>query len=176
MTQLLAAVLLALAQNDKTRANSYDDAWEANWKTHCQTVLGGGGGKTAGLVLQIGDSITHANPYSQWPRYGAGKTAEDNAVCVWSLATVAFPGTNSDPTSINGFYLAAADTSGNRGMTASGGLATDEFLSGNGNGGTAMPSDTNQTTARAKVADGSTYTANLHITTVANAFPNAQFA
>jgi hypothetical protein len=176
MMHLAVAALLALAQNNKTQANSYDDAWEGAWKTHCQTVLGGGAGKTTGFVLQIGDSITHSNPYSQWPRYGAGKTAEDNAISVWSMATVGLPATQNDPTSTNGFYLALADTSGNRGMTASSGLAGDEFVSGNGNGGTAMPSDTNTSTARAKVADGATYNANLHITTVANAFANAQFA
>lgn len=176
MMHLAVAALLALAQNDKTRANSYDDAWEANWKAHCQSVLSGATGKTAGLVLQVGDSITHSNPYSQWPRYGAGKTAEDNAVCVWAMTTVAFPATNNDPTNTNGFYLAAADTSGNRGMTASSGIDTTEFVTGNGNGGTAMPADTNQSSAAAKVADGTTYTNNLNITTVANAFPNAQFA
>src|SRR4029077_16217017 len=105
MTHLAMAALLALTQtNDKVQANSYDDAWEAGWKAHCQAVLSGGTGKTTGLVLQVGDSITHANPYSQWPRYGSGKTSEDDAVCLWSLATVAFPATMTDPTSTNGFY------------------------------------------------------------------------
>ena len=179
MMHLAMAALLALAQNDKTQANSYDDAWEAGWKAHCQAVLSGGTGKTTGLVLQVGDSITHANPYSQWPRstsVSAGKTSEDDAVCLWALTTVAFPATQTDPTSTNGFYLAVADTSGGRGMTASGGIATDEFISGNGNGGTLMPADTTQSSARTKVADGGGYTGNIHITTLANAYSNAQFA
>src|SRR6185295_18734887 len=63
MMHLAVAALLALAQNDKTRANSYDDAWESAWKTHCQTVLSGAaaGTKTTGFVLQIGDSITYTS-------------------------------------------------------------------------------------------------------------------
>jgi lysophospholipase L1-like esterase len=176
MMQLAAAVLLALAQNDKTQANSYDDGWKGAWKAHCQAVLSGGSGKSAGLVLQIGDSITHSNPYSQWPRYGAGKTAEDDAVCTWALTTVGFPATQTDATNTNGFYLAAADTSGNRGMTASSGLDANEMVTGNGNGGTAMPADTVQSSARTTISDGTTYTANLQITTLAAAFSNAQFA
>jgi hypothetical protein len=176
MIHLAVAALLALAQNDKTQANSYDDNWEAGWKAHCRTLYLAGTGKSAGMVLQVGDSITHSNPYSQWPRAGAGKTAEDNAVCVWSLATVGLPGTQNDPTSTNGFYLALADTSGARGMTCASGISAGEFVSGSGNGGTAMPADTTQSSARAKVADGATYAYDLHITTVANAFANAQFA
>lgn len=176
MSPTLAALLLSLAvQNDKTRANSYDDAWETGWVTHCRSLYATAG-KNAGMVLQIGDSITHSNPYSQWPRYGAGKTAEDSAVLAWCMAEGTLPATQNDATSLNGFYLAIADTSGNRGMTASSGIDTAEFLSGNGNGGTAMPSTTAQATGRGYVADGATYTANLHADSVAAAFSNAQFA
>jgi lysophospholipase L1-like esterase len=173
MIALLAALLAV--QNDKTQANGHDDLWETGWVTHCRTIYTTAG-KTTGFVLQIGDSITHANPYSQWPRAGAGQTAEDGVTVAWCRANVAFSGTQTDTANKNGWYLAAADTSGNRGMTSSGGLDTAEFLSGNSNGGTAMPSTTNTATARGYVADGATYTANLQIDTVAAAFADAQFA
>ncbi len=176
MAPALAALFLTLAaQNDKVRANSHDDAWESAWVAHCRTVYTTSG-KNAGMVLQIGDSITHSNPYSQWPRYGAGKTAEDSAVLAWCMAETAFPSAQNDATSLNGFYLAAADTSGNRGMTASSGLDTVELVSGNGNGGAAMPTTTNQATARGYVSNGASYPANLQADTVAAAFSNAPFA
>lgn len=180
MMQVAVVALLALAQtNDKAQANGYDDNWKSAWKTHLTTVIAGGPAKTGGFVLQVGDSITHANPYSQWPRYGSGKTAEDNAVCTWSLATTAFPGTNNDPNQTNGFYLAAADTNANRGMTASSGIAAFEFLSGSGNNtsgaGNDMPTTTVTATAKTDVSAAS-YDSNLQIDTVAAAFNAAQFA
>ena len=58
----------------KERANSYDNAWEADWVDHARTILATAG-KTAGFVLEIGDSITHSLAYAGWPRSGAGKTA-----------------------------------------------------------------------------------------------------
>lgn len=175
-TLVLLAALLPQA-NDKTRANSYDDAWENNWVTHCRTVLSGGTGKTAGFVLQVGDSITHSNPYSQWPRSRTGASAEDTAILNWIKSTDGFPiSNNGDTSNKNGFYLAAADTSGIRGMTAASGLDTIEALSGDGNGGTAMPVESDPATARTRVADGATYTGNLNFYTMAAAFNDAQFA
>ena len=58
--------------DDAARANGYDAAWSTQWANHARTLLATAG-KTAGFVLQVGDSITHSNPYCQWPRYGAGK-------------------------------------------------------------------------------------------------------
>src|SRR5437773_890085 len=81
---LLVIAFNTIASNDKQQANSYDDAWESAWVTHCRSILSGGTGKTAGFVLEVGDSITHANPYSQWPRYGSGKTSEDTTLCNWA--------------------------------------------------------------------------------------------
>lgn len=180
MMHLAAAILLTLAQNnDKAQANGYDDAWKSNWKTHLTTVIAGGPTKTNGFVLQVGDSISHSNPYGQWPRGGAGKTAEDNAVCVWAQTTTGFPGNFTDATQTNGFYLALADTFAGRGMTASSGIAAFEYLSGSGNNTTApdnMPMTTNTATARGYVADNTKYDSNLQIDTVAAAFNNAQFA
>jgi MYXO-CTERM domain-containing protein len=170
MAAVFAALLLAFAQNDKTQANSYDDAWESAWVTHCRTIYSTSG-KTAGFVLQVGDSITHANPYSQWPRSGSGKTAEDTSILTWCMSSSWNSGSNTDLTNKNGWYLAAADTSGQRGMTASGGLDTGEFLSGNGNGGNAMPASPGSV-----VADGVNYVGNLNVAAVVAAFGDAQFA
>src|SRR5581483_922201 len=95
-----------------------------------------------------------------------------------------FPGNFTDVTQTNGFYLALADTKNNRGMTASGGIAAFEFLSGSGNDTDAsatdplqraMPSTNDPATARGYV--GSTnWDSNLQINTVAAAFNTAQFA
>ena len=171
----LPGPVAAAAPHDSARANAYDDAWEADWVAHCRSIYRTAG-KTAGFVLQVGDSITHSNPYCQWPRYGAGQTAADAALTAWCQASAWNTGSATDTGVKNGWYLAAADTSGSRGMTAASGIDTAELLSGNGNGGTAMPSDTNAATAKAKVADGGTYSGNLHITTVCAAFADAQFA
>lgn len=170
---MILALLLAL-QNDKAQANGRDDAWEAAWVAHCRAVYTSTG-KNAGMVLQIGDSITYSNPYGQWPRNGAGKTAEDVAVLTWCMATSGSP-SGATPTDTNGFNLCAVDVpSSNRSLTAASGISAGEYLSGSGNGATAMPSTTDMATARGYVASSS-YGGNLHITTVAAAFANAQFA
>ncbi|MGH7168989.1 MAG: hypothetical protein ACRELG_01760, partial [Gemmataceae bacterium] len=39
-----------------------------------------------GVVLHVGDSITYANPYGQWPRAGEGKSKQDKAVLKWMHA------------------------------------------------------------------------------------------
>src|SRR5438874_2116406 len=56
---------------------------------------------TEGVVLHIGDSITHANPYSQWARYGKGKTPRDVAICRWMHT-----GAND---ATDGWYLCSVD-------------------------------------------------------------------
>ena len=76
---------IAQAANDKAQANSYDDAWEKEWVAHCRSIYRAAA-KTAGFVLQIGDNFTHSNPNSSWPRQGAGKTSEDEALCKWCYA------------------------------------------------------------------------------------------
>jgi hypothetical protein len=172
---LLVALALLASQNDKAQANAYDDAWESAWVTHCRQVYNAGTGKADGMVIHIGDSITHANPYGQWPRQGAGKTTEDIAVLTWCGATSG----GSDATSTNGFFLCAVDVA-NRSMTASSSITTAMYLSGIGNGGDAassppMPATTDQAVARTHVSDPN-IPRNLHATTVAAAFSNARFA
>jgi hypothetical protein len=157
------------------QANSYDSAWQTAWIAQSDSIYTTVG-KTPGFVLEIGDSITHANPYSQWPRFGAGQTATDQATVAWAHATSWNTASNSDTTNKNGWYLAAADTSSLRGMTSAGGMTTAEFLSGSGNTGAAMPVETDPQTAQAVVADGVDYPRNLQVNTIAAAFSDAQFA
>jgi lysophospholipase L1-like esterase len=75
-----------------------------------------------GVVIHIGDSITHANPYGQWARYGKGKTEADKAVLAWMHT-----GANDDT---DGWWLAAFDHPDGRSHTACGGIRIDQMLAG----------------------------------------------
>jgi len=79
-----------------------------------------------GVVLHLGDSITYANPYSSWARYGQGKTPEDQAVLKWMHC-----GAKDDT---DGWHLASVDRPGGRSETAASGVRSDEYLKG-GKGG-----------------------------------------
>ncbi|HYE04042.1 MAG TPA: SGNH/GDSL hydrolase family protein [Planctomycetota bacterium] len=171
---LLLAPALGFAADDMARANGYDDAWQAAWTAHAKaTRAAAKTKKTPGLVLQVGDSITHANPYSQWARRATGATPADQAVLGWCHAAHAV---SADPANPNGFALAIADVNGRRGVTASGGMDCSEFLSGDGNAGAAMPDLADQAAARAALADGSAYDGNLRASTVAAAYADAEVA
>jgi lysophospholipase L1-like esterase len=75
-----------------------------------------------GVVLHVGDSITHANPYSQWARRGQGKTPRDAAICKWMHT-----GKDNER---DGWFLCAVDRPGGRSDTAAGGIRSDEMLAG----------------------------------------------
>lgn len=76
-----------------------------------------------GVVLHVGDSITHANPYGQWARGGEGRSAEDKAVLDWMHLGA------DDET--DGWFLARYDhPNGGRSHTAAGGMRWDELLAG----------------------------------------------
>jgi lysophospholipase L1-like esterase len=80
-----------------------------------------------GVVLHIGDSITHANPYGQWARHGQAKTDADKAILTWMHT-----GADNDT---DGWYLARFDhPSGGRSHTAAGGIRADEMLAGGKSG------------------------------------------
>jgi lysophospholipase L1-like esterase len=79
-----------------------------------------------GVVLHIGDSITYANPYSQWARHGKGKTARDDAICKWMHT-----GKRDDT---DGWHLCSVDREGGRSDTAVGGIRADEMLAGGKSG------------------------------------------
>ena len=79
-----------------------------------------------GVVLHVGDSITYANPYSQWALSGEGKAEEDKAALQWMHAGA---GDDSD-----GWHLARFDhPDGGRSYTACGGIRIDEMLAGGKN-------------------------------------------
>jgi hypothetical protein len=158
---------------DRDRANSYDDEWEASWVSHARALLQTPG-KTNGFVLEIGDSITHSMAYAAWARQGQGRTTEDLQAVSWARATSWGTG-NFDVGNRNGWYLADADTTSQRGMTSSGGLSAGELLSGSGNGGPDMLPTSDAVAARQTLVDP-TYTGNLDIDTLVAAFGDAQFA
>jgi hypothetical protein len=156
------------------RANSYDNGWESLWIAHARQLLAGAV-KTDGFVLQIGDSITHSRAYGSWPAAPTGATAPDLAAIQWARAGT-WGSAEGDVDNRNGWYLAGADTTGWRGMTALSGVSIPELFLGCCNGdGPAMPASTTPVDARAIVADP-TYTGNLEIDTLIAAFGDAQFA
>lgn len=81
---------------------------------------------TPGVVLHMGDSITYASPYSQWARYGRGKTPADVALCKWMHT--------NERNDKDGWHLCTLDRAGDRSETAVNGIRADELLAG-GKGG-----------------------------------------
>lgn len=79
-----------------------------------------------GVVIHIGDSITYANSYGGWARYGKGKTPQEQAICTWMHVGA------EDET--DGWFLARVDRPGNRSDTAASGVRSDEYIAG-GKGG-----------------------------------------
>jgi len=77
-----------------------------------------------GVVLHIGDSITHANPYGQWARHGKGRTEEDLALLKWMHM-----GADDDT---DGWWLAREDLPGGHSYTGAGGLQMGQLLTGRG--------------------------------------------
>lgn len=77
-----------------------------------------------GVVIHIGDSITHANPYGQWARFGKGRTDEDLALLKWMHLDA-----NDDS---DGWWLAREDLPGGHSYTGAGGLQMGQSLAGKG--------------------------------------------
>ena len=175
---VLAAVVSVSAQQapppTADRANSYDNAWESLWIAHARQVLGAAV-KTDGFVLQIGDSITHSRAYGLWAASPTGATALDLATIHWAHAQTWSPN-EQDVTNRNGWYLAGADTTGWRGMTALSGVSIPELFFGCCNGGgSGMPASSSTAEAQSIVANP-IYVSDLQIDTVIAAFSDAQFA
>jgi hypothetical protein len=76
-----------------------------------------------GIVIHLGDSITFANPYGQWARFGRGRTEEDLAL----LKRIHLDQNNET----DGFWLARTER-GDRSYsaTACSGLRVDQLLNG----------------------------------------------
>ncbi len=75
-----------------------------------------------GVVLHIGDSITYANQYSGWPRYGKGKTPQEQALAAWMHC-----GKDNET---DGLWLCRVDRPGGRSETAVSGIKSFEWLEG----------------------------------------------
>jgi hypothetical protein len=76
-----------------------------------------------GVVLHVGDSITYAKPYGQWPRGGEGKTEADKAILQWMHV-----GADNDT---DGWWLARFDhPDGGRSYTPCSGIHVDQMLAG----------------------------------------------
>jgi hypothetical protein len=128
---LVGWALLAIACPVRAAGNSEESPLPQPWDyaPAMKAVARRGDGRP-GVVLHVGDSITHANPYGQWARSGAGRTADDRAALAWMHA-----GADDDT---DGWWLARVDhPDGGRSYTACGGIRADEMLAG-GKGG--MPS------------------------------------
>jgi len=77
--------------HDMARANSYDNAWQAEWVDSAKTVINTpipGISKTQGKVLEVGDSMTYSYAYGLWARNPNGATTSDAATTVWMRANV----------------------------------------------------------------------------------------
>lgn len=117
---LVAVLLSAGACAEGMGAELVKETWD--YSSSMQEVASRFRG-TAGVVLHLGDSMTYANPYSQWARYGKGKTTEDAALLKWMHC-----GERSDR---DGWHLASYDhPAGGRSHTAVSGIRVDEYLRG----------------------------------------------
>jgi hypothetical protein len=120
--RILAALALALPQATPKAKDPVDYA------AAMAKVAARFAGKE-GVVVHLGDSITYANGYSGWARYGKGKTPQDEAVCKWMHV-----GKDDDT---DGFFLCRVDRPGGRSDTACSGIRSEEYLAGGKSG---MPS------------------------------------
>ena len=131
MYRLVGCALLAIACPVRAAGDAEESPLPQPWDyAEAMKAVARRGDGRPGVVLHVGDSITHANPYGQWARSGAGRTADDRAALAWMHA-----GADDDT---DGWWLARADhPDGGRSYTACGGIRADEMLAGGKNG---MPS------------------------------------
>ncbi|OHA89224.1 MAG: hypothetical protein A3C70_00020 [Candidatus Zambryskibacteria bacterium RIFCSPHIGHO2_02_FULL_43_14] len=167
-SQVVTINVKTTSDNNKNRANSYDDAWQDGsngWVANAKSILAGSN-KIQGFLLHLGDSLTRDYSYGAWARAGNGKTVEDKMITQWLHASPAPATINS----YDGFALATEYHCPSRSRTVGDGRGTWDFL------GTSMPADTNSVTAKQKLEDCASYPSSLNITTIVSAFPDAQFA
>jgi len=84
-------VIPVTTAHNAVRANSYDDAWESAWIANAKAILSTPTGiaKTAGKVLEVGDSMSYSYAYGDWARKKTGATASDVEAINWMHAGVA---------------------------------------------------------------------------------------
>jgi hypothetical protein len=107
---MLIATLLVLSSADR-------QAQTADYAEAMKKVTAKFSGKE-GVVIHLGDSITYANQYSGWARFGKGKTPQEEAACKWMHV-----GADNES---DGWYLARV----NRSDTAVSGIRSYEYLEG----------------------------------------------
>lgn len=123
---ILSALIVLFANTVRAQEKPLPQSWD--YAGAMKTVTARFKGRP-GVVLHIGDSITHANPYGAWARSGEGKTAEDKTVLAWMHT-----GKDNDA---DGWWLCRVDLPGGRSHTACGGIRVDQMLAG---GKSNMPS------------------------------------
>jgi len=132
---LVSAFVLALIAGSASGAVT-TESWD--WVTQCR-LYHLRFSDTEGVVCHFGDSITYSNPYSQWIRYGSGRTASDNAIRTWMHVDQG-SGAARTPTDFaniltdwndDGLFLAFKDNSlGGGSYTARSGIRSDQYLNG----------------------------------------------
>jgi hypothetical protein len=164
----LAALANAGPADTAARANAYDDAWQdgANgWVENAKAILAGGN-QVEGMVLWIGDSLTHGGGLGAWAQQGAGKTAEDVAITTWMHAGQS----PQSVSSIDGFALSNPYFCSNRSYTVGDYLGAWDFL------GSSMPTETDPVRARQIMQDCTSHSNAINIVTMLAALQPAQFA
>jgi lysophospholipase L1-like esterase len=117
---LVGLVLLLTVPTARGQEKPLPEAWDytKSMKKAAERFKG-----RPGVVLHIGDSITYANPYGQWARFGQGMTDDDKAILTWMHT-----GADNDT---DGWWLARFDhPAGGRSHTACSGIRADEMLAG----------------------------------------------
>ncbi|MCZ7647949.1 MAG: SGNH/GDSL hydrolase family protein [Planctomycetota bacterium] len=117
----LAAVACATSQAGAYQAEQVAYDWPAAMKAVAQKFKG-----TPGVYLHLGDSISYANPYSQYARNGQGHSAEEKAFLKWSHC--------NDRNDTDGWFLTSNDVQNGRSHTAASGVRADEYLQGGKHG------------------------------------------
>lgn len=115
---LLRRTLLDVASSLGERTIVPVPALAEDWTPMCEVAAGFTG--EPGVVLHIGDSITHDPAYAKYAIEGAGKTSDETAICNWMRA--------EERSERNGWFLASGLHQFPH--TASNGITAHEFLDG----------------------------------------------
>lgn len=165
---LFAMTAVAAPGDTAARANAYDDEWQdgaSGWVANAKAILAGGN-QVEGMVLWIGDSLTHGGGLGAWAQQASGKTAEDTAITDWMHAGQS----PQSVSSVDGFALSNPYFCSSRSYTVGDSLGAWDFM------GTSMPADTNPTTARSRMQNCTAHPNAINLVTMLAALQPAQFA
>lgn len=124
---LLLLIALSLKGEEAAFKAAQSDDYVAAMKVVAAKFKG-----TAGVYIQIGDSITYANQNTAWARGGQGQTPAVQQFLKWSH--------RGEKNQNDGWWLASDDQPGNRSHTAASGMRANECLAG-GKGGLPAPAE-----------------------------------